>query len=71
MKDEKLRKYITQSEAVLKWTKNNITPLMGEKYEIYNQSITALILLEEIKEELMKKDPFSSKKFKQTKIKFK
>lgn len=67
MNDDKIRKLVTQAEPLLKWVQDKVD-ISTDGPDLYNKAISALILLEEIKEELSKRDPNSSKKFKQSKL---
>lgn len=65
--ENKIRKLVTQAEPLIKWVQDKVNiPTDGP--DLYNKAIYTLILIEEIKEELSKKDPNSSKKFKQSKL---
>lgn len=64
MNDDKIRRLISLVEPILEWNKDN-PPINAD---VFNKGIIAQGLIIEIKEELSKKDPNSSKKFKQSKL---
>jgi hypothetical protein len=70
MNDEKLRRLISLSSPILEWVKTELTNDGLDDSKLYEDTIKSLIIIEEIKKELEKEDPHSSKRFKQTKIKF-
>lgn len=65
--EQKIRSIIHMSKPILEMIKEEGEDKWGIKYV---KAVKSLILIDEVGEILSKKDPNSSKKFKQTKIKF-